>query len=61
MAFESSVILPFANVKSPIDEPVAADKVDVKLPVPVTVKAPEANVPVVLRALSSKKWHLNHQ
>ena len=48
MAPDESVILPLANVKFPILEPVAADTVDEKVPVPVTLKLPDANVPVVL-------------
>ena len=49
MAPDESVIFPFANVKFPIIEPVAADTVDEKVPVPVTLKLPDANVPVVLK------------
>ena len=44
-----SVILPSANVRLPTVEPVAVEIVDEKLPVPVTVKLPDANVPVVDR------------
>ena len=49
-----SVILPLARVKFPTVEPVAAETVDEKLPVPVTVKFPDANVPVVERFSLSK-------
>ena len=44
-----SVMLPLARVKLPIVDPVAALIVDEKAPVPVTDRAPEARVPVVLR------------
>ena len=49
MTPEESVIVPSANVKLPIDEPVAAVNVDENVPVPVTFKLPDANVPVVLK------------
>ena len=49
IAPDESVILPFASVKSPIVEPVAAETVDEKVPVPVIFKLPDANVPVVVK------------
>ena len=49
IAPDESVILPLANVKFPIVEPVAVAIVEEKVPVPVTLKLPEANVPVVLK------------
>ena len=50
-----SVILPFAKVKFPMVEPVAVDIVDENEPVPVTLKLPDANVPVVLKFSSPKE------
>ena len=44
-----SVMLPLASVRVPTVDPVAALIVDEKAPVPVTERAPEASVPVVLR------------
>ena len=49
IAPDESVILPLTNVKFPIVEPVAVDIVEEKVPVPVTLKLPDANVPVVLK------------
>ena len=49
MAPDESVILPLASVKFPIVDPVAAETVDEKVPVPVTLRLPDANVPVVLK------------
>ena len=49
IAPDESVILPLANVKFPIVEPVAVEIVDEKVPVPVTLKLPDANVPVVVK------------
>ena len=49
-----SVMLPFAKVKLPTVEPVAAEMVLLKEPVPVTVKLPVAAVPVVLKFSSPK-------
>ena len=49
IAPDESVILPLANVKFPIVEPVAADTVDEKVPVPVTLKLPDDTVPVVVK------------
>ena len=50
-----SVILPFANVKLPIVDPVAVDIVDENEPVPVTLKLPDASVPVVDKFSSSNE------
>ena len=47
-----SVTLPFARVRVPIVDAVAALIAPVKLPAPVTVSSPEASVPVVERASS---------
>ena len=44
-----SVILPLASVRVPTVDPVAAEMVEEKAPVPVTLRAPEASVPVVER------------
>ena len=44
-----SVMLPLASVRLPADEAVAALIAPVKLPVPVTERAPEASVPAVER------------
>ena len=49
-----SVIEPSANVRVPIVEPVAADKVELIDAVPVIVALPEANVPVVDKFSSPK-------
>ena len=49
-----SVMLPSAKVKLPTVEPDAEDVVLENEPVPVTVKAPVAAVPVVLKASSPK-------
>ena len=50
-----SVILPLARLRFPILDPVAALIVDEKVPVPVTERAPEPSVPVVLRFSFRKK------
>ena len=47
-------MLPSAKVKLPTVEPDAEDVVLENEPVPVTVKAPVAAVPVVLKASSPK-------
>ena len=44
-----SVMLPLARVRFPIVDDVVALTAPVKLPAPVTERAPEASVPVVLR------------
>ena len=49
MAPDESVILPFANVKFPIVEPVAAEQWMKRFQFLVTLKLPDANVPVVLK------------